>query len=160
VTGSAGGANEVRFIEDFFPLLVCVAPHRWDDAWVSSMMEGYEGYFRRGERYALITHTPRGGGLAGAKERRRIADWANSPRVRKLSVELCVGSCTVVRDPFTRAAITAVLWFWKPASPHRTATAPAEAVDWCFERMRERAVAVTTSEQDVRQRLVPMLDAI
>jgi hypothetical protein len=68
------------------------------------MVAGYDALFARGDRYALITYTPDGGELPGAKERKRIAEWAESPRVRDLSKKLCVGSATIVENALMREA--------------------------------------------------------
>ena len=152
--------RDVHFLEHAFPLLVCVAPSHWDDAQVHRMIEGYERYFVRGERYALLSHTPKGAGLAGAKQMRQIVDWANEPRVRSLSTELCVGSSTVVREAFSRAALTAILWFWKPPAPHRAAATPREALEFCLERMRAEKLAIGRTEDELRELVLPGLEVL
>lgn len=152
--------THMRFVDDAFPLLVCIGPPLWDDAAVTAMTEGFEQYFARGVRYAVINHTPRGGGIAGSKERRRIADWANSARVRSISAELCVGSSIVLRDPFARAALAAIQWFWKPTFPYCTTTSPRTAIDWCLGQIHLSALPMPRNDDEVRRLLHPMLDAL
>lgn len=153
-------SSDLWFMEETFPLIVCVAPKEWDEGQVEKMIAAWERYFARGERYALLSHAPRGGGLANAKLRRRIADWANEPRVRTISAELCVASSNVVRDPFSRAAARALLWFWKPPCPYQTSGAPSEALDWCLTRLRAARVSLGRTEDDLKQRILPVLEAL
>ena len=125
----------VEFIEEAFPLVVCVMPAAMSPGMVDAMATGFERMFQKGERYALISCNRRGTASMLAKERRLIADWANQPRVRELSSKLCVGSATIVESPIQRAALTAILWFWTPASPHQAAGNAVEAVDYCAGRL-------------------------
>jgi hypothetical protein len=117
------------------------------------MLAGFERYFLRGERYALISYTAEGGGLPGACDRKRIAEWANQPRVRALSARLCVGSAPVVQSALMRGTMTALLWFWEPACPLRLATTPTEAIDWCLDRLEEEGVSVPRSRANVHESL-------
>jgi hypothetical protein len=71
----------MKFLESAWPLLVAVGPMKLTDAELEEMFSGYERYFERGERYALMSVTPRGAEAPGARERKRMADWAGSPRV-------------------------------------------------------------------------------
>ena len=68
--------------------------------------------------------------MPNARARKRIADWADAPRVRELSKKLCVASATVVAGPISRGALTAIMWLWKPASPHKAVANPSEAIDY------------------------------
>jgi hypothetical protein len=151
---------DLWFMEGTFPLIVCVAPREWDEVQVGRMIDQWERYFARAERYALLSHTPRGGGLAGGRLRRKIADWANEQRVRQYSADLCVGSSTVVRDTFSRAALRAMLWFWKPPSPHLTCSAPDEAFDWCVARLVAAGVPLGLGVGELRERILPVLEAL
>jgi hypothetical protein len=161
VSAAANGAMSapaprVRFVEDCFPLLVCIGPHQFDDAAMAEMRDGYERYFVRGERYALVSCSPRGS-VTGARERRLIADWANTPRVREKSRELCVGSATVVHNALARGALTAIMWVWKPSSPHHVASTAEEAIDWCLARVAEAGLVLPRSPSKVRAELVSLL---
>jgi len=44
-------------------------------------------------------------------------------------------SAVLVESAIERAALTAIMWFWTPASPHRAAASPTEAIDFCLERL-------------------------
>ncbi len=56
VEAEATRASEtrLRFIDDGFPLVLSIAPRVWQDSTIEEMAAGYERYFTRGERYALI----------------------------------------------------------------------------------------------------------
>lgn len=149
-------SNEARvvFIEDFFPLILALGPAKWTEATVSHMAVAYEGYFRRGERYALISG---GGGDISARERRALGQWADSPRVREMSRELCVGSATITRSAIARGALTALLWVWKPASPHHVSATSADAVDWCLQRMSDTQLRLPAPRDVVRREAIRRL---
>ena len=87
----------MRFVDTTFPLIVSVGSSAYDQAELDDMIRGFEKYFARGERYALLNYTPGKPTLPDARYRRLIAEWANQPRVRDLSRKLCVGSATVVQ---------------------------------------------------------------
>ena len=151
VEAEATRASEtrLRFIDDGFPLVLSIAPRVWQDSTIEEMAAGYERYFTRGERYALISASPTGS-VFGAKHRKQVADWSNSPRVRQKSAELCIGSATLARDALSRGALTAVLWLFKPASPHEVVATPEEGVDWCIAKLQAAGIALPRSAAGLR----------
>ena len=153
-------AGSVQFIDDYFPLIVCVSPIRYDDVELRRMFDGYRRYFERGERYALITHTPRDAEAATARARKAIVDWANSPDVRRQSSKLCVGSATVVPNALARGAMTAILWLWKPASPHHMAATTEEGVDWALQQLVDAGIALPQPRERLRETVLSRLRKI
>ena len=151
--------TRIRFIEDGFPLVLSLGPRVWRDDTIDEMAAGYERYFARGERYALISASPRDS-VFGAKHRKQVADWSNSSRVRQKSAELCVGSATLARDALSRGALTAVLWLFKPASPHEVVATPEEGVDWCIAKLRAAGVALPRSAAGLRAAALTHLASI
>lgn len=141
--------SNVLFIEDALPLIVCVMPADMNPGLVDQMATGFEQFFQRGKRYALISCNRRGASSMLAKERRLVADWANQPRVREMSSKLCVGSATVVESPIQRAALTAILWFWTPASPHQATSNAAEAVDYCIQKLKAAGMSSSVSAERI-----------
>lgn len=134
-------SDEVELFEDHRPLLIVVSPADMSLRTIDSMASAYERVFQRGRRYALVSVSRRGGQPIGAKERRAIAEWASSARVREMSKQLCVGSATIAEGALQRAALTAIQWFWTPVAPHRPVATAAEAVDFCHERMKAEGLA-------------------
>ncbi len=139
----------MKFVLDVFPLVVAVGGLEYSDQEFKEMIAGYDALFARGERYALITYTPDGGALPSARDRKRIADWAESPRVRDLSKKLCVGSATVVQNALMRGALTAITWLWKPSAPHKAVSTPHEGVDWCLEQLEGAGIRMHHTRSDV-----------
>lgn len=134
-------SDKVELFEEHRPLVIVVSPAEANPAMIDALASAYERLFQRGRRYASISVSRRGGSTMGARERRAIAEWANSPRVREMSKELCVGSATIVESALQRAALTAIQWFWTPTAPHRAVATAAEAVDFCHERMKATGLA-------------------
>jgi hypothetical protein len=142
-----------RFVDEYFPLLVGMSPRHMDEASVQSLIDGFEEYFRRGERYAFIAHTT-GFDVPGARERKRLAEWSNSPEVRKLSSKLCVGSAVVVPNTLTRGALTAILWLWNPPLPLTSVATLELGCEWCFDRLDATGLVLPASRFEVRKGLV------
>jgi len=132
----------MRVFGESFPVLVLVAPSRYDAEAVKRMADAFEQYFQRGERYAVISIQPKGSITPGAAERKLMLDWLESPRVRHYTGELCVGAATIVHGQLMRGALTAVLWFWRPPFPMETVPTAARAVDYCVERLRAAGAQV------------------
>jgi hypothetical protein len=149
----------MRFVDDFFPLLVVVHGPRFDDGEFREMVDGYERYFERDERYAILTVSPGDSVTLGARERKLIADWANTPRVHEVSKRLCVGTATVVPSRLARGALTALLWFWTPASPFHPVTTVDEGLAFCFQSLERANVPLERPMDAVHLGVVAQLRA-
>ena len=143
----------MRFVDTTFPLIITIGSNAYDQAEFDSMTAGFEKYFQRGERYALITYSPDAPTMPDARYRKLVADWANSPRVRELSARLCVGSATVVHSPIMRGALTAILWLWTPPSPHRAVATPQEGVEWCLDRLLLSGISINCTRDHMQAKL-------
>ena len=141
----------MHFFEGAWPLLVSVGPMQTTDVELEQTWAGYERYFARGERYALMTVSPREAQSPGARERKRMADWANTPRVREFSKKLCVGSATVVPSAIMQGALTAILWLWKPAAPHLAVRTVADGLTFCLERLAAEKVPIPQGPEALRR---------
>jgi len=140
----------VEYYEGSWPLLVALSPKLYDRAEVEQMQSSFERYFRRAERYALITVSPRGSTPPGANERKAIAEWANSPRVREYSKQLCVGSASVMENALMRGALTAMMWIWTPASPHKAVSTVDEAIDYALDKLKTSQVPLPRGGEALR----------
>jgi hypothetical protein len=143
----------MRVFGEHFPLVVAVAPRRYDAAAVQRMADGFEAYFQRGERYAVISIQPQGSITPGPAERKLVLDWLESPRVRRFGGELCVGAATIMHGALMRGAFTAVLWFWKPPFPMETVPTVGRAVDYCVERLRAAGVRIPVGPAELKLRV-------
>jgi hypothetical protein len=115
-----------------------------EDLDFEQLSAGFERYFQRGEMYAVLNVTLLAAPRIDARDRRRIVDWANQPRVQRYSKRLCVGSATVVARAWERHALTAIQWLWTPPSPLLAATTVSEGLDFCVSCLVERAVPLPT----------------
>lgn len=149
----------VLFVDDFFPLVLCLGPDVWNDEAVNDLAAGSERLFARGERYALITCSPDKSEM-GARERKLITDWSNKPHVREKSRQFCIGSSTVVRSALHRGALTAIFWLWKPPSPHEAASTPEAAVDWCLDRLVSAEIPLPRSRDALRRLAIERLGKV
>ncbi len=143
----------MRFIDSTFPLIVSVGGPVFDDTELRQMTTGFEGYFARGERYAVINYTPPNAHLPDAKMRGKIADWANDPRVRTASAKHCVASAVVLHSTLMRGAMTAITWLWKPPAPQKSVATGEEAMTYCLEMLREAGIPLKQPEAQIRELL-------
>jgi hypothetical protein len=147
----------MRVFGECFPLLLAVAPKRYDPAAVQRMADAFEVYFQRGERYAVISIQPDGSVTPGASERKLVLDWLESPRVQRCAGELCVGAATIIHGSLMRGAFTALLWFWRPPFPMESVASVARAVDYCVERLRSAGVDLPAEPAELRRRIERLL---
>ncbi len=150
----------MRFIEDWLPLLVVLQKPRFDETEMQELTAGYERYFRRNERYAVLTVSPSRFVQAGAKERKLVADWLNDPRVREISERLCVGSANVVPSAIARGAMTALMWLWKPPAYFQTTSTVEDGIDLCVDRLLQHKVPLRTPTERLRPEVVERLRAL
>jgi len=144
----------MRIIDDCFPLLVAVPRPTFDVAEVQSMMDEFERYFQRGERYAVLTITARNAPVPGQVERRMIGEWVNHPRVRDYTKRLCVGSATLISNPLARAAHTIIMAFGKPAIPSEAVPTLEKGLDYCLECIRSAALPTSQPLELMRYHLI------
>jgi hypothetical protein len=151
----------VRFIDECFPLIITISAPNFDANEVKSMADGFERYFARGERYAVLSATPRNAPAPDQRERRMIAEWANHPRVRDYSKRLCVGSATVTPNPLARAALSVIMAFWKPPAPFEISPTLEKGLDYCLRRIQEERLSMSKPQDLVRYEMLKLLhDAV
>lgn len=127
-------------IGDFFPLLVQVQPKEFTEDAVRTMAASFEVYFARGERYAVLS-VPRAGAVRpGAKQRKLLTDWVNSPRVMEHGRRLCVASANVSTNTFERGLLTALLWLWRPPFPLEMFGDVDSALSYALRKMEEGSI--------------------
>jgi hypothetical protein len=149
----------VIFIDECLPILAIVQTSADEDGEYRDLTTGFEKYFQRGQRYALLSTKRPGIPAMGAKLRRRIADWANSPRIRTFSKELCVGAASLVDDALSRGALAALLWFWTPPTPLKPVANDAEGIDYCLRRLRDERVALPRGAAEIKSELLGILQS-
>ena len=120
------------------------------------MADGFERYFARGERYAVLSTSPRSAPVPAHAERKAIAEWANHPRIRDFSKRLCVGSATVVHNALSRAALSIIMAIWKPPSPFEIVVSFDRGLDYCLTRIREEKLPISKSLDVVRYEMLAL----
>jgi hypothetical protein len=150
----------LRFIDDCFPLIVAISDEKFDTSEVRALSEGFERYFERGERYAVLVATPRHAAPPNHLERKMISEWAHHPRVRDFSKRLCVGTAAIVTSALTRAAFSVIMAFGKPASPIEAVTSLDQGLDYCLRRIQEERLPTSKPNDLVRYEIVRALGRI
>jgi hypothetical protein len=141
-----------RFATDAAPLMVLIGPETgWDEATVREMAKAFDTFWKKRERYSLITWAPKSAPSPPAAGRKLLAEWANSPRVRRLSGDYCVGSATVVRNAIARGALTALMWVWTPTSPHQACATPGDAIDYCLGKIAQAKLECSRTPEEMRR---------
>ncbi len=147
-----------EFLDETFPVLVYTAPVPIDDAAINRINAWCEDIWSREERYTLVTYRSPDAPSATAAERRRLAEWANRPAVRRGSRRWCAGSATVVDSPLHRGTLTALLWIWKPPNPHQVVATADEGVEYCLAQLRAEDIPVdeTSIRRAVRRHVASL----
>lgn len=143
--------GRVLFIEEAFPLIVTVNDRRFDDAEARSMADGYRKYFTRGDRYAVLSVSPRDAEPVGPKARKAVAEWLRRKDVQQYSRTLCVGAASVLESALSRGALTALMWLWTPPMPLRPCATVDEGLDYCLGRLEAEGVPLRRSAAEVRR---------
>ncbi len=141
----------VLLIGDYFPLLVNVTPAVLTPRSVGEMAKAFDTYFERNERYAVLSVTRRDAPKPGAKERKLVADWVNSPRTMAFAQRLCVGSATVLPGALERGVFTALLWAWKPPFPVKAVANLKLGLDFTLSKLDQASLRLPREESTVRQ---------
>jgi hypothetical protein len=147
----------MQFITQWFPLIVTVREGGVDSLELDELSAGFERYFARAEQYATLSTSRLNAPTPDAMARLRLAEWANSPRVRSRSKDLCAGSATVVARAWERHALTALQWLWTPAMPHEAVSSVHEGIAYCVDRLLARKLKLPAPAevfcQDVQRSL-------
>ncbi|HYP90543.1 MAG TPA: hypothetical protein VEQ59_20375 [Polyangiaceae bacterium] len=150
----------MRFIDDYFPLIVTVSANKMDAAEVQALSEGFEKYFLRGERYALLNTTPRDFQIPDNSVRMLISQWINHPRVRDFTKRLCVGAATVNRNVLYRVAFNVVMAFQKPATQMECVANLEQGLDFCLGRLKAERLVTAKPLDLIRYELLEQLRPI
>jgi hypothetical protein len=147
----------MRFLDQWFPFVVVLHAGHFDETEMKEMAKGYESFFRRNERYAVLTVSPGNSVRMGARERRWITDWVNEPQVKENAKRLCVGSATVLPSAAARYGMTALLWFWSPPSPFLAVSTVEEGLAFCARRLTAEKVLLGRTTDSVGRELTALL---
>jgi hypothetical protein len=131
----------MQFDDSAWPLVIATTPALLTHASIDAMERGYDGYFARGELFAVITDIRLVEVVPDALWRRHLGEWMERPDVRENHRRLTVASATVMSSPAVRAALTAIHWLWRPRTPQRYTSSMPEAVTWCAEALSAAGVA-------------------
>lgn len=135
-------------VDSAFPIVVSAHPTSAGPTAVAHVLAAYEANFARERRFAFITRSLPGGTRLTAHDRLKIAEWANTPRVRELTRRWVVCSAAIVAGRLERGTMTALLWLWTPPSPHSTCATSEEAVGFCLARLE--AAGLVRDDQRAR----------
>ena len=150
----------MRFIDDYFPLIVTVSANKLDAAEVQALRDGFEKYFTRGERYALLHTTPRDFQIPDNAVRMLLSQWIHHPRVRDFTKRLCVGAATVNRNVLYRVAFNVVMAFQKPVTQMECVATLDLGLDFCLSRLKAERVVTPKPLDLIRYELLAQLGPI
>jgi hypothetical protein len=143
------------FDTDAWPLVVLRCPARIGERSLAPLIEEFEACHARGRRFALVVDATAMQGMPSARWRRGLTDWANDPRVLAETRRYSVGTALLIASPLARGVYTALLWLWKPPTPHYVAATMSAAIEWCCQRLTLAAVPLGTALEAHRAFLAP-----
>lgn len=149
----------MEFIESWLPLIVCVREGNREPDEVLQLAAGFERHFERNQAYAVLIVARLQAPPPSASVRLRLSAWANQPRVRRYSRELCAGTATVVARAWERNALTAIGWLFTPVVPHEGVPSVAAGISFCLSRLVARGVALPAVREDLELDIQRALEA-
>ena len=123
------------------------------------MTAGFDHYFERGERYAVLFIPARGARVPGPRERELIAAWANHPRVLDFAKRLCVGTAVVIENLLLRAALSAIIAVRKSTSNVEPVPTPAKGLDYCLRCIKAEGLPLSKPPDLLRYELLQQVEA-
>jgi hypothetical protein len=140
----------MQFLDSYFPLVVCVSGQSFDAGEVRQMADGFESYFARAERYAVLFVPGAHASMPGPQERKLISTWADHPRTLELSRRFCVGTAVLVENALVRAALTALMAFRDSASKVESVATVDKGIEYCLGRIREAGLELAKPPDLIR----------
>lgn len=149
----------VTFDTEAWPLVVLRCPARFADDSLEPLIADFEECHSQRRQFALLVDTRPARSMPNAKWRKGITDWANEPRVLLETRRYSVGTALLFSSALARGAYTALLWFWKPPTPHFPAPTMAVGVEWCCQMLTRSGVALGAALEKHRASLLPAANA-
>jgi hypothetical protein len=125
----------IVFDSDTWPLVVLRCPAHVGDGSLEPLIDEFEACHAKRRRFALLVDATAMQSMPSAKWRKGLTDWANDPRVREDTRRCSVGTALLLASPLVRGVYTALLWLWKPPTPHFVTATMGAGVEWCCERL-------------------------
>ena len=95
----------------------------------------------------------------GANERKLLADWVRSPRVREQSGRLCVAAATTVNGSVMRGALTAIMWFWTPPFTLKVVASASQGIDFCLAQLTAAKIQLLLTPEGLKMRALSLIDS-
>jgi hypothetical protein len=132
-----------QFDESAWPLLVVQFPALMNNTVaIRSIIDGFEGLYRRNVLFATVFDGSGVTKFPGALERKTLVDWMGNETRVATERRLSVATGLVLPSGTMRAFMSALNWVNRPVTPQKITATRQEAIDWCCERLREAGVAV------------------
>jgi hypothetical protein len=138
-----------------WPLVVLRCPARVEEGSLAPLIDDFEACHAQGHRFALLVDATAMQNMPSARWRRGLTDWANDPRVLAETRRYSVGTALLIASPLARGVYTALLWLWKPPTPHYAAATMSAAIEWCCQRLTLAAVPLGAALEAQRASLSP-----
>ncbi len=147
----------ITFDMNAWPLVVLACPARFGGGSLERLIADFEACHGRRQQFALIVDARLAHSMPDAKWRKGLTDWANDPRVRFETRQYSVGTALLFSSALARGAYTALLWFWRPPTPHFAAPTMAAGVEWCCQMLTRSGVALSAALE--KRRASALVDA-
>jgi len=130
---------------DLFPLVRITHDVVSGDGDYLEMIEAMRKVTDRQTKFVNLVSAP-GPTVPSATQRKLISDWY--VRNRETFNTYSIGTAVLAKNALQSGAITAIMWIMRPQNPVVSFTAPAEALAWCHELLREHEVPMAPSLLD------------
>jgi hypothetical protein len=142
-----------RFDDTAWPLLIIRMPALMNNiVVVRSIIDGFEGVYRKNERFASILDGSAVAKFPGTLERKALMDWVGNEARIETERSLSVATALVLTSGPMRAFVSALNWVNRPVTPQKVTATREEAIEWCCERLQEAGIVLPPAVGALRAR--------
>jgi hypothetical protein len=142
-----------RFDDSAWPLVIVQMPALMNNiVVVRSIIAGFEGVYRKNERFASILDGSAVAKFPGTLERKALMDWVGNESRIETERRLSVATSLVLTSGPMRAFVSALNWVNRPVTPQKVTATREEAVEWCCDRLQDAGIVLPAPLAALRAR--------
>jgi hypothetical protein len=138
------------FQDATWPLLYLRFPREFSPAIMQATIDGFEGYYKRQDRFVVLADCTPIAKFPGMVERKMLSEWLSSPGRPEKEKLYTVATAIVLLSGPMRALMSAIMWVNPPIAQTVWKATEQEAFDWLYDRLVEARMPITKAIEAAR----------